>query len=120
MLIAAVIFAVFACVAIMGLGTGFLVAPRASIVNFGVAPDRLRALTEIKGARDITSGIVPLVVWAAAGRTALGWVFLAAAVTPIADAAIVISNGGRISQALTVHGLTALLMVAAGLILVLS
>ena len=48
---------------------------------FGVAADNLRALTEIKGIRDITSGGVPLVVWAAAGRTALGWAMIAAALS---------------------------------------
>ena len=31
------------------------------------------------GVRDITSGVVPLVAWAAGGRTTLGWVPVAAA-----------------------------------------
>src|SRR4051794_13804556 len=75
----------------------------------------LRGLTEIKGARDITSGVVPLVAWASAGRTTLGWVLVAAAITPAADALIVLTNGGKLSTALGVHGLEAALLVAAGL-----
>ena len=71
--LAALIFALFACAAIICLGIAFVVAPRWSTLNYGVAPDRLRAFTEIKGARDITSGVVPLAVWASAGREALGW-----------------------------------------------
>jgi hypothetical protein len=81
------------------------------------ATHRDRGLTETKGARDITSGVVLLVVWASAGRTALGWVMVAAAITPIADALIVLTNGGKLSTALGIHGLTAGLLVAAGLVL---
>lgn len=44
--------------------------------------------------RDITSGVVPLVVWASAGTSTLGWVLVAAAITPTADALIVLTNGG--------------------------
>jgi hypothetical protein len=64
--------------------------------------------------------VVLLVVWAAAGRTAFGWALIAAAVTPAADAVIVLTNGGNLVTALAVHGLTAALLVAAGLVLVLG
>ena len=59
-------------------------------------------------------------VWASAGTKTLGWVLVAAAITPIADALIVITNGGTLSKALGVHGLTAALLVAAGLVLALG
>ena len=45
---------------------------------------------------------------------------VAAALTPIADALIVLTNGGKLSKALGVHGLTAGLLVAAGLVLALG
>jgi len=64
--------------------------------------------------------VVPLVVWAAAGRTALGWALTATALTPTADAVIVLTNGGKRSTALGIHGLTAGLLVAAGLVLALG
>ena len=64
--------------------------------------------------------MVLLVVWASAGRTTLGWAMVAAAITPIADALIVLTNGGKPSTALGVHGLTAGLLVAAGLVLALG
>ena len=86
----------------------------------GVAADNLRALTEIKGVRDITSGVVPLVVWVTADRTTLGWVLVAAAITPTADALIVLTNGGKLATALGIHGITAGLLVAAGLVLALG
>ena len=111
---------VVACVAIIVLGIRFILQPRQATIDFGIAADNLRGLTEIKGARDITSGVVPLVAWASAGRATLGWVLVAAALTPTADALIVLTNGGKLSKALGVHGLTAGVLVAAGLVLALT
>lgn len=118
--LAALIVALIACAAIIAIGTRFLLAPRQATLAYGVAADNLRALTEIKGVRDITSGAVLLVVWAAAGRTALGWALIAAAITPTGDAMIVLTNGGKLSTALGVHWVTAGLLVAAGLVLALA
>jgi hypothetical protein len=116
----ALVVALLACAGIIVIGGRFLLAPRRAMLAFGLAADSLRALTEIKGVRDITSGVVLLVVWAAAGRTALGWALVAAAITPTADALIVVTNGGKRAAALGIHGLTAGLLVAAGLVLALA
>jgi len=116
----ALVLAVLACVAIIVLGARFLITPQRATTDFGVAAGDVRALTAIKGVRDITSGVVLLVVWAAAGSQPLGWALLAAALTPLGDAAIVRARGGRLATALGVHGLTALVLVAAGLVLALS
>jgi hypothetical protein len=115
--LAALLFAVIACVAIIAIGSRFILQPRRATLAFGVAADNLRALTEIKGVRDITSGAVLLAVWAAAGRTALGWGLIAPTITPTADALIVLTNRGKLSTVLGIHGLTGALMVAAGLVL---
>ena len=116
----AILVAVIGCAAIIVIGCRFLLTPAPATLAFGVATDNVRALTGIKGARDITSGVVLLVVWAAAGSTPLGWALLAAAITPIADALIVLTNRGKLSTALGVHGLTAALLIAAGLVLALG
>jgi len=118
--LAALVIALVACVAIIVLGARFLVAPRKATLDFGVAADNVRALTEIKGVRDISSGVVLLVVWAAAGQAILGWALVAAALTPTADATIVLTHGGKRSTALGIHGVTAVLLVAAGLVLALG
>jgi len=112
-----------ACAAIIAIGSRFILSPRVAMTGFGVSPDSpkaQRALTEIKGIRDITSGVVPIVVWAVAGPQALGWVLTAAALTPIGDMMIVLSNGGKTSEALGIHGFTAVLLVATGLTLALG
>ena len=59
--LAALLVGLIACVAIIVLGARFILQPRQATLDFGIAADNLRGLTEIKGARDITSGVVPLV-----------------------------------------------------------
>ena len=96
--LAALLVGLIACAAIVVLGVRFILQPRQATLDFGIAADNLRGLTEIKGARDITSGVVPLVAWASAGSATLGWVLVAAAITPTADALIVLTNGGKLSR----------------------
>lgn len=120
MAIAALVVALLGCAFILFIGGRFLLAPRVAMAGFGVPEDNLRALTSIKGVRDITSGVVPLVVLAAAGSHAFGWAMFAAAITPIGDGIIVRTNGGTIRQALSVHGATAVVLIAVGLILALA
>lgn len=120
MFIAALVVAVLGCLFILFIGGRFLVAPAVATAGFGVAEDRRRAFTSIKGVRDITSGIVPLVVLLVAGPHVFGWALVAAAITPIGDAVIVLTNGGTLKQAISVHGATAVVLIAAGLVLALS
>jgi hypothetical protein len=119
MTIAALVVAIAGCVFILFIGGRFLLAPKVALTGFGVSEGRLRALTSIKGVRDITSGIVPLVVLAAGGPHVFGWALVAAAITPVGDAIIVATNGGTLRQALSVHAATALVLSAAGLVLAL-
>jgi hypothetical protein len=120
MTVAVLVVALLGCVFIMLIGARFLLSPRVAMAGFGVPENSFRALTSIKGVRDITSGVVPLVVLAAAGQHAFGWALLAAAITPIGDAIIVRTNKGTLAHALSVHGATAAVLIAAGVILVLA
>lgn len=120
MAIVALVVALLGCAFILFIGGRFLLAPRVAMAGFGVPADSLHALTSIKGVRDITSGVVPLVVLAAAGTHAFGWAMLAAAITPIGDAIVVRTNQGTLRHALTVHGATAVLLIAVGLVLALA
>jgi hypothetical protein len=120
MTIAALVVAVLGCLFILFIGARFLIAPKIATAGFGVAEDRRRAFTSIKGVRDITSGIMPLVVLLVAGPQVFGWALVAAAITPIGDAIIVVTNGGTLQKALSIHGVTALVLIVAGLILALA
>ena len=56
-----------------------------------------------------------------AGATHLvGWVMLAATIIPLADATIVLRNGGPKSIVLGVHGLTAAVMLITSALLLIS
>ena len=120
MTVVALVVALLGCVFILFIGVRFLLAPRVAMAGFGVPEDNLRALTSIKGVRDITSGVVPLAVLATAGQHAFGWALVAAAITPIGDAVIVRTNGGTLAHALGIHAATAVVLIAAGLVLVLT
>jgi hypothetical protein len=57
----------------------------------------------------------------AAGAThLLGWVIMAATIIPLADATIVLGNGGSESIAWGVHGLTAAVMLMTSALLLIS
>jgi len=120
MIIAALIVASLGCLFILFIGGRFLLAPKIATAGFGVPEDRRRAFTSIKGVRDITSGLVPLVVLLVGGPHVFGWALLTAAITPIGDAIIVVTNGGSLRHALSIHGATALVLILAGLILALG
>ncbi len=50
----------------------------------------------------------------------MGWALTAAALTALGDAVIVRTNGGKLATALGIHGITAVLLIAAGLVLALG
>lgn len=96
--------------AIMGIGARFLVRPEAGLAGFGVTAGDERALTAIKGVRDISSGLVLLTAWRWGSPRALGACLLAGSFTPWGDMAIVLRRGGSPATAFGVHGLTAAVM----------
>jgi hypothetical protein len=109
--------------AIIFIGARFLVAPRVAAAGYGVEADAgqrsAAAYLSVKGVRDIASGLIVGILIAAGATHLLGWVLLAAIIIPLADAAIVLRNGGPKSIAWGVHGSTAAVMlVTAALLLI--
>ncbi len=109
---------------IVFVGARFLLAPRVAAAGYGVQPDLAQlsvgAYLSVKGVRDIASGLFVLILMAAGATHLLGWVILAATIIPVADATIVLGNGGRKSIALGVHGLTAAVMLITSELLLIS
>lgn len=108
--------------AIIVVGVRFFITPRVAATGYGVVPDlgqrSTGAYLSVKGVRDIASGLIVIVLMVAGATHLLGWVILAATVIPLADTAIVLTNGGSKGIAWGVHGATAALMlVTAGLLL---
>lgn len=111
-------------VAIIVIGARFILAPRVAAAGYGVPADpdqqSMRAYLHVKGVRDIASGLFVVILMAAGATHLLGWVILGATVIPIADAVIVLKNGGAKAVAFGVHGATAVVMIVTTALLLLS
>lgn len=110
-------------VGIIVIGVRFILQPQASAAGFGVsAPPNpgVGAYLRVKGDRDIGAGLATLAVLFAGSSHVLGLVLILQAVMPIGDAAIVLANKGKPAVAFGVHGLTAAVMVVAGILLLLN
>jgi hypothetical protein len=109
-------------VGIIFIGARFLVAPHVAAAGYGVPADagQQAAYLSVKGVRDIATGVFVVVLMAAGATHLVGWVMLAATIIPLADAAIVLRNGGSKSIAWGVHGLTAAVMLVTSALLLIS
>jgi len=108
--------------AIIFIGCRFLLAPSTAAVAYGVpagTEPHSRAYLSAKGIRDIASGLFVAMLLAYGSAHALGWFMLIATLIPIADAVIVLHQGGSRTIAFGVHGGTAVVMlIISGLLLI--
>ncbi|RAU99299.1 hypothetical protein DQP58_03215 [Mycobacterium colombiense] len=109
---------------IIFIGARFMVSPRVAAAGYGVLPDLDRpaagAYLSVKGIRDIATGLFVIILLAAGATHLVGWVMLAATIIPLADASIVLRNGGSGSVAWGVHGVTAAVMLITSALLIIS
>jgi hypothetical protein len=108
---------------IIAVGVRYLLAPVASAPTFGL-PDwpaeKAVAWLNIKGIRDIVSGLVVLLPLAMGQLHLTGWLMLVAAITPLGDAITILSYRGNKTLAYAMHGGTALVAIATGCVLLLG
>jgi hypothetical protein len=111
-------------VAIIFIGARFIAAPRVAAAGYGVVPNLDQpsavAYLSIKGIRDIASGLFVIILMVAGATELVGWVILAATIIPLADASIVLRNGGSKSIAWGVHGVTAVVMLVISTLLLIT
>jgi hypothetical protein len=116
--------ALLAAVGIMGIGVMYLFRPRVMTHNFGLPlPEEGRNTTwwlRLKGSRDIVSGLVVLALMAWGTPHLLGIVLLIEAIIPTSDMSTILAAKGSTSTAFGVHGLTAALMVASAIPLIIG
>ncbi|MDG4862721.1 DUF4267 domain-containing protein [Streptomyces sp. T-3] len=105
---------------VMFFGLNFLLNPGAA-EGFGIDPwptGNADGYFIVKGVRDIAVATTVFVLLAMKQRRALGWVILADAVMPLGDAVAVVTNGGTLATALSVHVSAALVvLLTAGLLI---
>lgn len=108
-------------VAITVIGCFYLVSPERVSGSFGLKPPAsdadTRAWLRLKGVRDVGCGLVVLTLMLTADRRSLGIALLAFAIIPFDDMSIVLGSGGSKTSAYSIHGLTCVVMLAAGLLL---
>jgi hypothetical protein len=107
---------------IIFIGGRFLLAPSTAATAYGVpagAEPHSQAYLSAKGIRDIASGLFVAMLMAYGFTHVLGWFMLIATLIPIADAMIVLRQGGSRTIAFGVHGGTAVAMlIISGLLLI--
>jgi len=105
---------------VLYIGAAYILSPETSAPGFGLptwpSGDGGGFLI-VKGGRDIASGVGLALLLMTGHRRALGWVLLGEALAPISDMINVLGHHGSVATALGVHGLTAMLVAATGLLL---
>ena len=108
-------------VGIIVIGARFLIAPTVAAAGYGIATGHDGGNTDpylsAKGVRDITSGLIAVILLIAQLPHVLGWFELAASTIPIGDAIIVLRHGGPKATAYGVHGATAVVLLATAALL---
>ncbi|MGW2662140.1 DUF4267 domain-containing protein [Nocardia tengchongensis] len=102
-------------------GVRFLTDPQAAAAAFGmrVAPTGEAAdFLNVKGVRDLACGLLIVALLAARQRSALGIAMLVEALIPTGDMLTILRHSGDTATAFGVHGLTAVLVAATGVLLI--
>lgn len=116
-------------VAIIFLGARFLFAPQAAAAGYGVPVEAPGAhplsatpypWLYVKGIRDIASGLFTFILLIAREPHVLGAFMAAATIIPVVDAAIVLRSGGTRATAFGIHGVTAAVMLAVSVALLVA
>ena len=104
------------------IGCFYVLSPQRVVGSFGLkppAPDAdTRAWLRLKGVRDIATGLAMLTLMLATNNRTVGLILLAFAVIPFGDMSNILVSGGRKVTAFSVHGVTCVVMLFAGLLLV--
>jgi hypothetical protein len=94
------------------IGARFLLAPRTAAAGYGVPDNGAgdNAYLAVKGVRDLSLGIVGVVLVAFVSARAEAWFMLAAALIPLGDMLIVLRHGGTKATAFGIHLSTAVVV----------
>lgn len=103
------------------IGFSYLITPETIATGFGLPEwptgDAV-AFMNLKGVRDVASGLMVLALLATRQRFALGVTMLAMSFIPLGDMVTVLSYHGSKAAAFGIHGFTAALVILTGALLV--
>ncbi|RDS81528.1 DUF4267 domain-containing protein [Dyella psychrodurans] len=116
--------ALFVAVAIIVIGTVYLLNPMAATRSFGLPLPEVGAnipwWLRLKGVRDIASGLAVLALMAWDAPRGVGIILLAEAFIPVGDMLLVLAAKGSTRSALGMHGVTAVVMVLTAIPLIMG
>ena len=111
--------ALLVAVAIIAIGTQYVVSPLTATRSFGLPlPENDTNIAwwlRLKGVRDIVSGLAVLAFMMWSAPSAVGIILLVEAIIPLGDMLVILAAKGSAKSAFDMHGLTAVVMVLAGL-----
>jgi hypothetical protein len=114
--------AVLISIAIMVIGLFYMTAPTKIFDSFGLKLPATDAHTlawlHLKGIRDFASGLAVLTLMVTTDHRTIGILLLVLSFIPLGDMSNVLISGGRKVTAFSVHGVTCLVMIFAGLLLI--
>ena len=114
--------AVLISIGIMVIGCVYMAAPAKLLDSFGLKPPARDADTyawlHLKGIRDFASGSAVLILMATTDHRTVGILLLVLAFIPFGDMSNILISAGRKVTAFSVHGVTCLVMLFAGLLLI--
>ncbi|CAD6545669.1 hypothetical protein LMG27952_04342 [Paraburkholderia hiiakae] len=107
--------ALFLAIAIIAIGTQYLVRPMTATRSFGLPlPENGANIAwwlRLKGVRDIASGLAVLAFMVCGTPLGIGTILLALALIPVGDMLLILAAKGSTKSAFGMHGATAALMV---------
>ena len=105
--------------AIIAIGSQYVASPLTATRSFGLPLPESGAniawWLRLKGVRDIVSGLIVLtfIMWGA--PSSVGMILLVEAIIPVGDMLLILAAKGSTKRAFVIHGLTAVVMVLAGM-----
>jgi hypothetical protein len=116
--------ALLASAGIIAIGIFYLSNPRGAARSFGLpqpeSGPNIAWWLRLKGVRDVVAGLAVLAVILWSDRRTVGVVLLVQSLIALGDMTVVLSGKGSARTALTVHGMTAALMIAAAIPLIIG
>ena len=111
--------ALLVALAIIAIGTQYVVNPRIATRSFGLPlPEdgaNIAWWLRLKGVRDIVSGLTVLAFMSWGVPLGVGIILLVEAIIPVGDMLLILAAKGSAKSAFGIHGLTAVLMVLAAI-----
>ena len=110
--------------AIIAIGTQYVVSPTTATRSFGLPlPENGTNIAwwlRLKGVRDIVAGLAVLALMAWSTPRGVGIILLVEAIIPVGDMLLILAAKGSAKSAFGIHGFTALLMILAAIPLIMG